>query len=76
MERDDTRGGEATAGLEREREQRGHGGGGEQHATSADAENARRADVERHQRENPADFTARGHDDERAGDDAVEREGA
>jgi hypothetical protein len=63
MERDDARGHEATDGLEREREQRGGDRGGEETGTSREAEDSRREDVERHQRNEPNDFTERGRDE-------------
>lgn len=75
MERDDARGGEATEGLERERQQRGHDRGGEERPTTAEYEDGRRAEVERHQRENPTDFAGRGHDEERVTDDLDAGEG-
>ncbi len=76
MERDDARGNEATEGMDREHLQRGHDRGGEEQLTTASKEAARRAEVERHQRETPTDFAARGHDEERATDEVSDAEKA
>ncbi len=68
---------EQRAGENREQEQRGHDRGGEQHGTTIEAENARRAEAERVQRENPNSFAGRGREeggDERAATAAGEQD--